>query len=825
MTGHRIAALIGPIFVAALAHAQVTPVSLTVHGPSQVYESGSADYAAVLTFSDGTKSRVSTLWSSSNATLAPLATAGIVPVGRLLPGAVSGSQTVTLSANYLPASLSATKTITILDSSAYPSVGHALVQGWNLLGNSIAAPLSVAALFGDQAQPVAGLSNAIVSVWKWDAVNKKWAFFSPTMTPNQIATYAASKNFAVLRVVHPGEGYWVNAGLPVTLPPRVAAPVSISSSGVVNGWNLIATGSSQTPSAFNSLMAEVPPAPGTMAQSFLSLWSWDAATGKWLFYAPNLEASGGLPAVKAYADAHEHLDFPTVGRQLGHGIGFWVNSPTVNPGSNLAPIGQAKGMFSELRTTVRAYSNDLRDGFLDAQQTRMHTDMQNKVGPDFKKVQQAFQGRVRAMSLFQDIWKDNTASYTTSINATAGTVSAIRMWTDGSDNIRCFSNDMAGTVVTKSLLTDVTCRRLNTGISAYVYSPSFTSRTQVIPFVKISPDTGQAAVSSLATPPDAYGYKWETWKATRTETSTSGFFNTFTFATSAPITPLFAGTFSRTYLPGTTNLSAFSIAGDINSSDASFHHSTLTVTGTRTLQSAANSVYRNSISGSVTSKDATGNSMVTLALASGSYYDTKEDASGNPLPNSPQALHFVGKAETSGSRFTGTIDLNAFATDADDAEWIPTSVVFNGTMEDLSSGGAGVYLNGTLTLTLNNLAAYHSLQPESSGNFQSADLAFVGSIQGSNRPEMRLTFGTSRTGLNTYSVNTTYTYGVISVTGSGTLDKGNSESVLTLTNQDGVTVSFHPRADAVVSKGGTTLGTIPLGSSIVYFTDGYFESL
>ena len=66
----------------------------------------------------------------------------------------------------------------------------------------------------------------------------------------------------------------------------------------------------------------------------------------------------------------------------------------------------------------------------------------------------------------------------------------------------------------------------------------------------------------------------------------------------------------------------------------------------------------------------------------------------------------------------------------------------------------------------------------------------------------------------------------MSVTGTGVLDTANKDnSSVTFTNQNGVTVTFRPHVDTTVAKGGTMLGTIPYGSAIVYFIDGYFESL
>jgi hypothetical protein len=196
------------------------------------------------------------------------------------------------------------------------------------------------------------------------------------------------------------------------------------------------------------------------------------------------------------------------------------------------------------------------------------------------------------------------------------------------------------------------------------------------------------------------------------------------------------------------------------------------------------------------------------------------------MPNSLQAVHVVAMAETSATRFTGILDLGAFAPDADNLRYLPTSLVFDGSAEDLSPGGAGTFLAGKLTATLNNLTSFHYGQPESAGNFLRADIAFVGTVQAPNRPPMRLTAGSSRTGLDLYSITTNYTYGSVSVTGTGVLNTANRDSsVLTLTSQDGVTVTFQPFADANIVKGSTILGIIPFGSAIVYYSDGYFESL
>ena len=126
-------------------------------------------------------------------------------------------------------------------------------------------------------------------------------------------------------------GYWVNALGALSLPAQSATEFSwngTSFAALSPGFSLIAHANTVTPSQFNEAVSQVSPAPGTIpTDNFLSLWAWDAAAGNWYFYSPLLEASGGLPAVKAYADGKFFLHFQDYSKTLGIGVGFWVNRP------------------------------------------------------------------------------------------------------------------------------------------------------------------------------------------------------------------------------------------------------------------------------------------------------------------------------------------------------------------------------------------------------------------------------------------------------------------------------------------------------------------
>lgn len=189
-----------------------------------------------------------------------------------------------------------------------------LIPGWNLLGNGMGTPLTVATAFGDP--------NKVTTVWKWLPASSNWAFYAPSFADGG-AAYAAGKGYAFLTSIAAGEGFWVNAKAAFTLPLAGTAVTSTSfQTALGSGWNLIATGDRPTPSGFNRLISTPSATPGVVPLNLTTLWGWDAALLNWYFYAPSLEASGGL---FAYVTSKSYLDF--AGRTLDPTTGFWVNKP------------------------------------------------------------------------------------------------------------------------------------------------------------------------------------------------------------------------------------------------------------------------------------------------------------------------------------------------------------------------------------------------------------------------------------------------------------------------------------------------------------------
>jgi uncharacterized delta-60 repeat protein len=183
-----------------------------------------------------------------------------------------------------------------------------VATGWNLLGNSREQGVLVNAFFSEPAW--------VTSVWKWDGAAKRWQFFAPNLEADALTTYASSQGFDVLSEIRPGEGYWVNTSSPASVMVQSGSPFDLPASSLGSGWNLVSTGTSIAPAAFNS----------SKNLGLTSLWAWDSALQAWYFYAPSLEAQGAS-ALASYISANGYLDFTSAGKTLGAGVGFWVNKP------------------------------------------------------------------------------------------------------------------------------------------------------------------------------------------------------------------------------------------------------------------------------------------------------------------------------------------------------------------------------------------------------------------------------------------------------------------------------------------------------------------
>ncbi|NDP39865.1 MAG: hypothetical protein GZ093_14130 [Rhodoferax sp.] len=486
-----------------------------------------------------------------------------------------------------------------------------------------------------------------------------------------------------------------------------------------------------------------------------------------------------------------------------------VPNPNVSTitASYLSDLGLAKAMFAELRTTLNSFSNG-STGFLDTQATRMNADLNANVAPELAKVASRVGTLAMAMAMFED-GKAYTSNNTFGLMPTTDGSALVRQ--SGSPDAAWYgygSFDYCRTDSATGVASKVTCSHFGQD-SADRSDPT-------------NPKFKYIVYELTGTASNQYNYTATRYNRSVAENAYGGIaaLGTPTLAS----VPAGNGTLTKT-VSGTT-MTGLTINGTLPPSATNASNTlstgvdTIAISAARSALTAANN-FRYALSGSVaTTNLADASKVVTLSLDNGSYFDSDETASATG-GTKVLAVKLVGTAKTTATKFTGTLDVGAFSNNADGFDYSPTSIVFNGSISDTSTGGAGEMLTGKLEAAVADYKLYHSTQPQSGTNYQKATVTFTGTVQAPSRPALKLVVAAVKTGIATSNITVDYSYGTVKITGSGaTSATGNT---LTLSNQDGVQVVLNSQSAGTVTKSGATLATI--GNGMVNYTDGVSESL
>jgi hypothetical protein len=246
---------------------------------------------------------------------------------------------------------------------------------------------------------------------------------------------------------------------------------------------------------------------------------------------------------------------------------------------------------------------------------------------------------------------------------------------------------------------------------------------------------------------------------------------------------------------------------------------TVALSAAKTALTATTSRY--ALSGTFATADsATSINTASLSLDNGTQIDVDETNAATTGPR-PIAFTIKGTVQSKATKFVGTVTASAFGNDASGNNYSASNVVFNGAISDTSIGGAGEILTGKLEAAVTNWASYNSALPLSPSNFLRGTVTFTGTVQAPGRPLAKLVVSGSHTGFDTDTATVNYTYGTVSISGSGTVV--GTVSTSTVSNQDGV--QFAPDAGktkTLVTKSGNTLAEIQNGT--IRYVDGFTES-
>lgn len=470
--------------------------------------------------------------------------------------------------------------------------------------------------------------------------------------------------------------------------------------------------------------------------------------------------------------------------------------------STAGGVAQAKAFFSDLRLTLNLFTNGSQTGLLDKQIKRIQNDLIGKTATDLG----TFISRAAALdtgaTLYQQVmdgsWDDapylNTR-YVLEAGSVSGTVRVATGGGGGGD--ACYTNDFSGSAasaVTAGNLAKVTCKVMDWNGSTGGSSMSPGSMTESYILINMT-----GSVSSMTS---TMTYDAQAYSRSSSQTVPS--------LTSAVYTGSFNSTRDSNY-----KLTQLVTNGDFPGSQTGITKDSLALT----FGANASNANRRDVSGTVTSYDANNTSMAALGISSGSYVDV--DANSKPT-----LVHMVGTAQTTATRFTGTLHMASVVLNADGVNRIPTSVTFTGVISDTSSGGAGDFLTGVLAATVTDYNLYRSSQPESDSNMIKLGATFTGTIGFPNvqvQP-IGLVLGLVRTGLTTSSVSVNFTYdNGKSIAGTAVMNSTSPNNAITLT-QGSLSVTLGGGSGVVkVMVGDVEVATI--SGNMIYYVDNTSESL
>jgi hypothetical protein len=229
-----------------------------------------------------------------------------------------------------------------------------------------------------------------------------------------------------------------------------------------------------------------------------------------------------------------------------------------------------------------------------------------------------------------------------------------------------------------------------------------------------------------------------------------------------------------------------------------------------------------------------------VSLDDGSYIKTKKTFGLNGAVVSTNALEGTLKLSFTAinTKGVGILTANDRAVDKNGRGDAPKTIVFDGTLSDISSGGAGDILKGKLTITQPKYGQIDSTKPIGFGNDSGLTVSFVGSVnakQSSDYIKASLAF----TRIYSDALTSTDSLDIKLEIAGGFVLKGSSlggtlvsNATIKLKNQDGIVLWAQPGKNLIIysSDEKTELATFKdgagsSGGSAFYFIDGSIASL
>lgn len=264
------------------------------------------------------------------------------------------------------------------------------------------------------------------------------------------------------------------------------------------------------------------------------------------------------------------------------------------------------------------------------------------------------------------------------------------------------------------------------------------------------------------------------------------------------------------------------------------HHHTIAVTGTKATAAdgvtASSTSETSSITGTLKAYADATTETGTLTLKSGKIAMSTARLDNKPVGTLVD-LDLAWTTPT--AEFEGVLKLGDVVLTKPGTDYRPTRGTLSGALRTVASGTVTEFLKGTLTATLTGVANYDERLDDSTTNYLTGGLTFVGTVTAPSRPTLEFTIGTTMKSHESDAASVNFQYRtlvagtprmVISGSSTRAADGTRQFALNEATNQLSMSWTGSPTT-ATLKRNSTVIGTIDASTKMLTFSDQSFLSL
>jgi hypothetical protein len=509
----------------------------------------------------------------------------------------------------------------------------------------------------------------------------------------------------------------------------------------------------------------------------------------------------GMAATADDADINQTTIKTTDGQQL-FTAALTAPAPASAPKAASTPVADAKAFFSSLRTNLQAWSTSGESGRLRNVLDTMQSDFDAAVSPLDQGLADWVVVAGRGIQLFNNFAQRKSSDTTVGNLNDDSTLGACRLYKDAAATIPAVAADVGkrpGSVAC------VLNKKTVAGSERSTAASGVFNRDQITRGITLVPSGT-----------NAFSYTSRTLRETQSylKDGKGVGYNYATLAGNTLIGSAATGTVAYT-LAGTdvtsATISGFMPARVEDNGTALTDREAWNIS--YAVKAESGGVTKYTFSGKVDAQK-NGASLGTVTVNDGTY--VRAILAGGEERMTEGSLSIGVKAGT--TTVTGTLALSKFSTDRNGNRYLPTVAKFTGNFTNTK----GDSFNGTLSAQATNYNKVDSVAPQSASNYATGSAAFNGKLTVVGLKPLVVTFSARATGYKKTEFNGTYSDSTNQINFSG---NNNLPQKILLSSSSGVSLTWVDGESYLpVYKNNTQVGLINVGTHIINYTDGSFET-